>query len=121
MKAVLGRNLDQSQGEMKGLAGEGMICVQRDSRVGEIGDDQRNVALRSSHLYRHAHLRLDSSEIELAAVNGLRQFLDPVSVSLRRLDDHVFSLADLHSQQGQIEAWDYLSRADGERQRLRAL
>src|SRR5262245_65847225 len=97
-----------------------MICVECDSRVGEIGDDQWNLALRSPHFYRHSDLRLDSGEIELAAVNGLRQFFDPVSVSLLRLYDNVFGLADLHSQQGLIEARDHFSRADGERERLRA-
>src|SRR5262249_53128178 len=97
-----------------------MICVECHSRVGEIGDDQWNVALWSPHLYRHAYLRFDSGEIELGAVNGLRQFFDPVSVSLLRRDDNVFRLADLHSQQRLIEPRNYISRADGERQRLRA-
>src|SRR5215470_11213657 len=96
-----------------------MIGVECDSRIGEIGDDQWNVALWSPHLYRHAYLRFDSGEIELAAVNGLLQFFDSVSVSLLRRDDNVFRLADLHSQQRLIEPRNYLSSADGERQRIR--
>src|SRR5215813_6123615 len=117
-KAVLSRNLDQRQGEMQGLAGEGMICVECDSRIGEIGDDQRDIALRRPHLYRHPYFRLDPGKIELVAVNGLRQFFDSVTVGLLGRDDNVFRLADLHTQQSLIEAWNYLSGADGESQRI---
>src|SRR5215471_6433848 len=117
----LSRDLDQRQREMERLAGEEVIRVERYRRVGEIGDGEWNIAIRSAHLYMHAYFRFGAAEIELAAVDGLHQFFDPVPVSLLRFDGDIFRLAHLHSQQRLIKAGNHLARAYGEGQRLRAL
>src|SRR5262245_21236883 len=92
----LSRDLDQRQREMQRLAGEEVVRVERYRRVGEVGDGQWNIALRSVHLYMHADFRLGAAEFELVAINGLHQFLDPISISLHRFNDDVPRLADLH-------------------------
>src|SRR5215471_9693097 len=117
----LSRDLDQRQREMQRLAGEEVIRVKCDSCVGEIGDGQRDTAVRGAHLYMHADFRFGAAEIELAAVNDLHQFLDPVSISMFRLNDDVLRLADPHSQQRVIETGNHLSDTDGEGKRLCAL
>src|SRR5262245_30508715 len=117
----LSRDLDQRQREMQRLAGEEVVRVERYRRVGEVGDGQWNIAVRSAHLYMHADFRFGSAEIELAAVDSLHQFLYPVPVSLLRVDGDIFRLAHLHSQQRLIKAGNHLARADGEGQWLCAL
>src|SRR5215475_11357143 len=114
----LSRDLDQRQREMQRLACEEVVRVERNRLVGEIGDGQWNIAIRSAHLYMHADFRFGAAEIELAAVDGLHQFLDPVPVSLLRFNDDIFRLAHLHSHQSLIKAGDHLARAYGEGQRL---
>src|SRR5262245_55781748 len=116
----LSRDLDQRQREMQRLACEEVVCVERYSRVGEICDGQWNIAIRSAHLYMHADFRFGSAEIELAAFDGLHQFLDPVPVSMLRFDDDVFRLAHLHSHQRMIKTGNHLARADGEGEWLSA-
>src|SRR5262247_1022289 len=117
----LSRDFDQRQREMQRLAGEEVVRVERYRLVGEIGDGQWNIAIRSAHLYMHANFRFGAAEIELAAVDSLYQFLNPVPVSLLRFDGDIFRLAHLHSQQRLIKAGNHLARADGEGQRVRAL
>src|SRR5262245_19148202 len=117
----LSRDLDQRQREVQRLAGEEVVRVERNRSVCEIGDGQWNIALRGAHFYLHADFRFGAAEIELVAINGLHQFLNPVSISMFRFDDDVLRLADLHSQQRLIETGNPLPSADGEGQRLRAL
>src|SRR5215813_5669068 len=116
----LSRDLDQRQREMQRLAGEEVVSVECYRLIGKISDGQWNIAIRSAHLYMHADFRFGAAEIELAAVDGLHQFLDPASVSLLRFDDDIFRLTHLHSQHRLIKAGDHLAPADGEGQRLSA-
>jgi hypothetical protein len=75
-------DFDQRQFEVQALAGEGMIRIEGDCVVGEIGYDKGNLTLRGLHFNGHPDFRFDIAQIKLITSDGLRKLLNALTITL---------------------------------------
>src|SRR3712207_873025 len=106
--------LHQLHVEDEFLAGERVVAVDGDVRVGDFGDDDLYLAaVLQGQAEAHADLRLDGELRGLARDLGDER-VAAGAVGVLGLDLYRLRLADLHAAHGLVEAGYDLARADRE-------